>query len=99
MNALKTLAASAAVLALAGTAPALSAQTVSNPSTVTLAPIYMGPATERHPEIRSAIAALRRAVAHMQAANHDFGGHRVDAIKASEAAIVQLRLALAYDHK
>src|ERR1700689_3379205 len=47
-----------------------------------------------HPAIRAAIAALERAKADMQAAAHDFGGHRVDAIIACAAAIVQLRLAL-----
>ena len=32
---------------------------------------------EHHPEIREAIAALRRAKEHMEHAAHDFGGHRV----------------------
>jgi hypothetical protein len=40
--------------------------------------------------------ALERAKADMQAAAHDFGGHRVDAIAACDAAIAQLRLALQY---
>jgi hypothetical protein len=50
----------------------------------------------RHPAIRMAINALERAKADMQAAAHDFGGHRVDAIAACDAAIVQLKLALQY---
>ncbi len=50
----------------------------------------------RHPAIRMAIGALERAKADMQAAAHDFGGHRVDAIAACDAAIAQLRLALQY---
>src|ERR1700689_1372042 len=49
-----------------------------------------------HPAIRAAIAALERAKADMQAAAHDFGGHRVDAIAACDAAIAQLKLALQY---
>jgi len=49
-----------------------------------------------HPAIRAAIGALERAKADMQAAAHDFGGHRVDAIAACDAAIAQLRLALQY---
>jgi hypothetical protein len=32
----------------------------------------------------------------MQAAAHDFGGHRVDAINACDIAIAQLQLALQY---
>jgi len=52
---------------------------------------------EPHPEIRQAIAALRRAKAHMEHAAHDFGGHRVDAIKATDEAIHQLEDCLKYD--
>jgi Spy/CpxP family protein refolding chaperone len=49
-----------------------------------------------HPAIRAAIRALERAKAEMQAAAHDFGGHRVDAINACDIAIAQLQLALQY---
>jgi hypothetical protein len=56
-----------------------------------------------HPRIAKAIEALKDARAYMEAAPHDFGGHRVEAIKASDDAIRQLQLALAYragaDHK
>jgi hypothetical protein len=57
-----------------------------------------GPAGGRHfhPAIRAAIRALERAKADMQAASHDFGGHRVDAINACDTAIAQLQLALQY---
>jgi hypothetical protein len=55
------------------------------------------PAEERHPEIREAIGALRRARAHLEHAAHDFGGHRVDAIKATDEAIRQLEVCLKYD--
>ena len=54
-------------------------------------------ATEPHPKIRAAIKALQAAKADLQAAAHDFKGHRVDAIKAIDAAIVQLNLALQAD--
>lgn len=54
---------------------------------------------ERHPEIRNAIRALERAKDDLQKANHDFGGHRADALKACDEAIRQLQLALQYDKK
>jgi len=47
-------------------------------------------AAEPHPEIREAIASLRRAKEHMEHAAHDFGGHRVEAIRATDVAIHQL---------
>jgi hypothetical protein len=40
--------------------------------------------------------ALERAKAEMQAANHDFGGHREEALTACDAAISQLKQALQY---
>ena len=49
-----------------------------------------------HPRIATAIAALKDARAYMEAAPHDFGGHKAAAMQASEAAIRQLDLALAY---
>src|SRR6266699_5470677 len=42
-------------------------------------------AAEPHPQIREALAALRRAKAHMEHAAHDFGGHRVEAIEATKS--------------
>jgi hypothetical protein len=54
---------------------------------------------EPHPEIRKAIAALQRAKSDLQHADHDFGGHRVNAIAACDRAIEQLRLALQYDKR
>jgi len=54
-------------------------------------------AAEAHPEIRDAIASLRRAKEHMEHAAHDFGGHRVEAIKATDEAIRQLEICLKYD--
>jgi hypothetical protein len=49
-----------------------------------------------HPNIAKAIEALEVAIADMQRAPHDFGGHKAKAIEASERAIKQLKLALAY---
>jgi hypothetical protein len=55
------------------------------------------PAAEPHPEIREALASLRRAKEHMEHAAHDFGGHRVEAIEATNQAIKQLEICLKYD--
>ena len=52
---------------------------------------------EPHPQIREALGALRRAKEHMEHAAHDFGGHRVDALKATDEAIRQLEICLKYD--
>jgi hypothetical protein len=49
-----------------------------------------------HPRIARAIEALRDARAYMQEAPHDFGGHRAEAIRATDDAIRQLNFALAY---
>ena len=62
------------------------------------APAAASPATpEPHPEIRDAIAALRRAKEHLEHARHDFGGHRVEAVRATDEAIHQLEVCLKYD--
>ena len=55
------------------------------------------PAAEPHPEIREALGALRRAKEHMEHAAHDFGGHRVEAIEATNQAIRQLEICLKFD--
>jgi hypothetical protein len=52
-----------------------------------------------HPRIAKAIHELEDAVAYLEAAPHDFGGHKAEAIAASRKAIEQLRLALAYRAK
>lgn len=48
------------------------------------------------PRIATAIAALKDARAYIEAAPHDFGGHEADAVRATDVAIRQLNLALAY---
>jgi hypothetical protein len=75
------------VAAAAMTIPAMAA----SPAPITLQ------AREPHPEIRSAIMSLERAKYAMQHASHDFGGHRVAALAATDKAIEQLRIALKYD--
>jgi hypothetical protein len=52
---------------------------------------------ERHPAIRAAIRALEKAKADLQHADHDFGGHRVEAIESIDRAMNQLKLALQFD--
>jgi hypothetical protein len=49
-----------------------------------------------HPRIAAAITALKDARAYMVAAPHDFGGHKADALRATDDAIKQLNFALAY---
>ena len=56
-------------------------------------------AAERHPKIRQAIHALEQAKDDLQHADHDFGGHRADALRECDEAIRQLKLALQYDKK
>ena len=52
---------------------------------------------EPHPEIREAIESLRRAKEHLEHAAHDFGGHRVEAIKAINESLRQLNDCLKFD--
>ena len=54
------------------------------------------PERAMHPRIARAIVALKDARAYMEAAPHDFGGHKADAIRATDEAIRQLNFALAY---
>jgi hypothetical protein len=52
---------------------------------------------EPHPHIRAALRELQSSRKELVSAAHDFGGHRAEAVKAVDAAIVQLRLALQFD--
>ncbi len=54
---------------------------------------------EAHPAIRAAIRSLERAKSDLEHASHDFGGHRVEAIRSIDESIKQLTLALQYDKK
>jgi len=73
--------------------------TKATPAAVTLPAAHSANASapEPHPQIREAIASLRRAKEHMEHAAHDFGGHRVEALHATEEAIHQLEVCLKYD--
>jgi len=52
-----------------------------------------------HPRIAAAITQLNDAIAYMEAAPHDFGGHKAAALASSKAAVRDLKLALAYRAK
>ena len=54
-------------------------------------------APESHPHLREAIEALRSARNDLNHASHDFGGHRVDAIRTIDESIHQLQVCLQYD--
>ena len=49
-----------------------------------------------HPRIAAAVRELEGAIAYMERAPHDFGGHKAAAIRDSRAALIELRAALAY---
>jgi hypothetical protein len=94
------LSASALVLAIAVPAGAAGAKAPAKASPTPVAqpaPAAPAPPPEKHPEIRDALAALRNAKAHLEHGAHDFGGHRVDAIRATDEAIRQLEICLQYD--
>ena len=44
-----------------------------------------------------ALDSLRRARKHMAEASHDFGGHRAEALRATDNAIAQLEICLRYE--
>jgi hypothetical protein len=56
-------------------------------------------AGEPHPLIRRAVAALEAARGDLQNAAHDYCGHRVEALEATNKALGQLQQALACDSK
>jgi hypothetical protein len=89
------------VVAFAYTSSAPAAPNKANanaiPTAAALPNSTTATAAEPHPEIREAIAALRRAKEHMEHAAHDFGGHRVEALRATDVAIHQLEDCLKYD--
>jgi hypothetical protein len=51
---------------------------------------------QEHPRIAKAIRELEDAIAYMETAPHDFGGHKAEALRASREALRHLRAALAY---
>jgi hypothetical protein len=55
--------------------------------------------TAEHPRIAAAIRELEGAIHYMEAAPHNFGGHKAKAIQDSRNAVQQLRLAMQYRAK
>ena len=60
-------------------------------------PTVYPPRTERHPEIRRALANLQKSKNDLQHAAHDFGGHREQALDLVQRAISQCQQALRDD--
>ena len=92
--ALATLILAFTFIATAPAAPNLASAlpaAASRPAATTATP------AEPHPEIREALGGLRRAKEHMEHAARDFGGHRVEALRATDEAIRQLDLCLKFD--
>jgi hypothetical protein len=58
----------------------------------------LGEAAE-HPRIAKAIVDLEDAIQYMEAAPHNFGGHKAAAIADCRRAVTQLKLALAFRTK
>jgi F0F1-type ATP synthase membrane subunit b/b' len=54
---------------------------------------------ERHPHIRAALEELRESRKDLKEADHDFEGHRKEALVAIDAAIDQLEICLKHDKK
>jgi len=65
-------------------------------SAPTMAQVTMAGEKAAHPRIVKAIHALEDAIAYMEAAPHDFGGHRAAAVADSKKAVIQLKEALKY---
>jgi hypothetical protein len=80
-----------------GTAAKPAAKAVTLAVTGAATPVPAANPGEPHPEIRAAINSLRRAKEHMEHAAHDFGGHRVEAIRATDEALKQLQECLKFD--
>jgi Skp family chaperone for outer membrane proteins len=93
----KTLAVfSAMALACAISLPAAAQQ---HETTTKLKRVQMGKEKEQHPEIAAAMHHLKEAKESLEHANHDFGGHRVAALKHINEAIEECRQALEFDKK
>jgi hypothetical protein len=85
----------AMVLALTFSTAIPASMAAPKPQPAAAAP---APAPAMHPEIRDALDSLERAKVHLHDARHDFGGHRVDAIAAIDAAERQLNICMKYDN-
>jgi hypothetical protein len=56
----------------------------------------IGTEAQAHPRIAQAVRDLQDAIAYMEAAPDNFGGHKAAALAASRAAINELRASLAF---
>jgi hypothetical protein len=67
---------------------------------LTVGGAYALPESMMHPRLSKALASLRDAREYLEKSSHDFGGHKVEALRATDEAIKQLELARAYkEHK
>jgi hypothetical protein len=80
----------------AQTPPPAEAPAVAAPATVKPAHHAQG---EHHPELHKALRKLKAAKEDLEKASHDYGGHRVKAIAAVDAAIEEVKAALEFDKK
>ena len=81
------------LLCVGATASSAVNVAAATPAAGYLVPVPKNP-VQAHPRIRAAIDALDAAKAELKAAPHDFDGHRVDAIKAIDAALAQLNICM-----
>ena len=90
----------AMTLTLPGTAfllsPSLAQTEAQAPAPGEPVPTGQRPPGERHPRIRAAMRALEVAKKHLEAAEHDFGGHRVRAIEHVNQALAECQAALEF---
>ena len=90
-------AAAALFLGLAFPAIAPAAPKTAKPAGSAAATTATAADPARHPEIRAAIESLERAKGHLQEARHDFGGHRLEAVRAIDEALRQLHVCQEFD--
>lgn len=87
---------SAMAVACAISLPAAAQQ---HESTAKIKRVQMKKEKEEHPEIASAMMHLKEAKQNLEHAAHDFGGHRVTALKHINEALEECRQALEFDKK
>jgi hypothetical protein len=88
------------ILSAVALACAISLPAAAQPQgTAKLKRVQMAKQKEAHPEIASAMVHLREAKQNLEQAAHDFGGHRVAALKHVNEALDECKQALAFDKK
>jgi hypothetical protein len=86
-----------ALLTVAHAAPKSPATTPAAAAAAPATTADPAPVPQEHPEIHAALDALKNARMHLHDAKHDFGGHRVEALRAVDEAIHQLDICMKYD--